>query len=273
MQQQYLHVKSGFYKAIITAVVTTITFAIVAMTLPFSDPLRLQGSNENHSPSLFYDDFSQGIQPSLWQVATWQEHEAQTGTERCFVKDGYLHLVFINDPEKGYLNAAIQTVDEFLYGKWEVRAKPTPVPGVLNSIYTIDWNNRHDNTSESNGTKQEVDIEFLTSSFGPDTGEVHIAVHAHGKKSFNSNPDLKLPFNPSDDFNTWGFEILPDRINWFVNDQPLHTYIFSQYDIVIDAPYQFKMNVWTDSHWIKGPPEAGKECVYLVDWIRFTPAD
>ena len=74
----------------------------------------------------FADEFnSNEIDNSVWQIATWVEHGGQTGTERCFVKDGYLNLVFMNDSEKGYWSAAIQSRDEFLFGRWEARLKPS----------------------------------------------------------------------------------------------------------------------------------------------------
>lgn len=223
----------------------------------------------------FRDDFNDNsIDTSVWQVATWHEHGGQTGMERCYVKDGYLNLVFINDPRKGFLSSAIQTRKEFLYGRWEARLKAADVPGVLNSFYTIDWNNTSDYRSDSNGTKQEIDIEFLTKSFRGAKGEVHLAVHAAGKKSFDTNPDIKLDFNPSADFHVWGFEITPDHIQWFVDDRVLMIYRYKDHGISITAPYQLKLNVWSQSGastWIGGPPVPGKECVYQIDWIKFTP--
>jgi beta-glucanase (GH16 family) len=180
-------------------------------------------------------------------------------------------MIFVNDPEDGFLSAAVQTRDEFLYGRWEARLKPSSVPGVLNSMYTIDWNNTVDNSSTSDGTKEEIDIEFLTFAFGNDTGSVHFAVHAEDKESFQTNPDVPLSFNPSEDFHVWGFEITPEKIEWFVDSTILQTYIYSQNDISITSPYQLKFNVWSAEKWINGPPEANVEAVYLIDWIRFTP--
>jgi hypothetical protein len=227
---------------------------------------------ETYVDELFFDDFDgDQVNTSVWQIATWREHGGQTGTERCYASDGYLNMLFINDSNEGFLSSAIQTRDEFLYGKWEARLKPSDVPGILNSMYTIDWNNTADNSSNSNGTKQEIDIEFLTCTFSETSGEVHFAVHAEGRESFNLNPDLKLDFNPSDDFHIWGFEISTEKIEWFVDEIILHSYVYSENDIAIDAPYQLKLNVWSAEHWINGPPAENTECLYLIDWIKFTP--
>jgi hypothetical protein len=111
------------------------------------------------------DDFNASvIDASVWQVAGWAEHGGQTGAARCYAKDGFLTMEFLNDAAYYaahglYLSSAIQTWGTFLYGRWEARLKPSNVPGVLNSFYTIDW-------GAGSGTKQEIDIEFLTKSFG-----------------------------------------------------------------------------------------------------------
>ena len=198
--------------------------------------VSLTTPTESYSTTLFDDFDSSYINTSRWQVATWSEHGGQTGKERCFAKDGFLHMVFINSSEDGFLSAAMQTREEFLYGRWETRLKPSSVSGVLNSMYTIDWNNTADGSSASNGTRQEIDIEFLTFAFGNDTGSVHFAVHEQDRESFQTNPDVPLSFNPSDDFHIWGYEITPEKIEWFVDSITLKTYEYTQNDISITSP-------------------------------------
>ncbi|MCP4674176.1 MAG: glycoside hydrolase family 16 protein [Deltaproteobacteria bacterium] len=228
--------------------------------------------SDSDGDATFRDDFNgTEVDTGVWQVATWSEHGGQTGTDRCYVEDGNLNMVLINDSSGGILSAAIQTRQEFLYGRWEARIKPSSVPGVLNSLYTIDWDDMSTPGSGSDGTKQEIDIEFLTYSFTEGGGEVHFAVHAEGLESMNTNPDIELPFNPSDDFHVWGFEITPERIDWFVDDTVLLTYEYASNPITIDEPYQLKLNVWTSEQWVNGPPEPDVRSTYLIDWIRFIP--
>ncbi len=230
-------------------------------------------TTEEYSTGTFFDDFEgSSINDTVWQVAGWYEHGGQTSAERCYAENGYLTMKFIND-NGTYLSSAIQTRKEFLYGRWEARLKPSSVPGVLNSFYTIDWNDTSDNSADDDGTKQEIDIEFLTYVFGNNTGKVHYAVHASGLESFNTNPDIDLNFDPSADFHVWGFEITPDHIEWFVDDTTLLTYNYSEHDVKIDSPYQLKLNFWSKEEWINGPPTSGVECVYLIDWIKFVPYD
>lgn len=229
--------------------------------------------DEPHSTASFRDDFNgTAVNETTWQIATWAEHGGQTGRERCYVQDGCLNMVFINDAAAGFLSAAIQTREEFLYGTWEARLKPTAVAGVLNSLYTIDWDDTTTGGSTSDGTKQEIDIEFLSKSFGASSGEVHYAVHASGLASFNTNPDIELGFNPSDAFHVYGFEITPDYISWTVDGAELQRYTYADNAIAINAPYQLKLNVWSQiDSWVGGPPPAGVECIYQIDWIQFTP--
>lgn len=228
--------------------------------------------NESYVTEYFRDDFeSTGVNESIWQVAGWYEHGGQTGAERCYVSGGYLNLVFINDTQEGFLSSAIQTWDEFLYGRWEASLKPSNITGVLNSMYTIDWNNTSDDSADDDGTKQEIDIEFLTKSFTGTDGEVHYAVHEAGKTSFDTNPDVEIGFDPSQDFHTWGFEITPEYIEWFVDDTVLCTYEYAGNDIRINSPYQLKFNFWSAVNWIGGPPVPDTECIYQIDWISFTP--
>jgi beta-glucanase (GH16 family) len=227
---------------------------------------------EEYSPEAFFDDFEgSAIDETKWQIATWSEHGGQTGRERTTVEDGNLKLVLINDASQGVLSSAIQTRDEFLYGRWEARLRASSCDGVLNSMYTIDWDDTSQSGADDDGTKQEIDIELLTKSFTGTDGRIHFALHAAGLDSTDTNPDLLLGFDPSADFHVYGYEITPDGIHWFVDDQVLWSIRYDENPITIDAPYMLKFNFWTGGEWVQGPPPADVECVYLIDWVRFTP--
>jgi beta-glucanase (GH16 family) len=213
----------------------------------------------------FVENFD-SLDTNVWDVGGWKEHGGQTSPKRCFVTNGMLNMVLrFDSATQSILSSAMQTKKTFLYGRWEARLKPSPVTGELNSFYTIDWGG-------GKGTKQEIDIEFLTFEFGKHTGKVHFAVHAAGLKSTETNPDIDLDFNPSDDFHVWGFEITPERIEWFVDGKILSTYKYNENAIKIDSPYQLKLNVRGEQKWIKGPPQADTDCIYQIDWIKFFPA-
>ncbi len=235
--------------------------------------------NEPYVTTAFHDDFEgTEVDETVWQIATWRE-ESQTSRDRCYVQDGRLNLVFVYGGTDAYGHdifngAAIQTWDEFMYGTWEASLKPTGISGVLNSMYTIDWDNMNTDYSDSDGTKEEIDIEFLTKSFTASSGEVHYAVHEAGSDSFDTNPDVPLNFDPSTAFHTYGIEITPQHIRWTVDGNVLREYVYRGNDIRINAPYQLKFNVWSQngpSTWVGGPPPTGTQCIYQIDWISFTP--
>jgi beta-glucanase (GH16 family) len=88
----------------------------------------------------------------------------------------------------------------------------------------------------------------------------------------DTNPDIDLGFNPSDEPHVFGFEITPTQIQWFVDDTILHTYTYSGNPISIDNAYQLKLNVWSQNgQWVEGPPDENVRCVYQIDWITFMP--
>jgi len=227
---------------------------------------------EDYVKEPFVDDFDgAAVDETTWQIATWSEHNGQTGTERVSVENGHLTMVLVNDASLGVLSSAIQTRQEFFYGRWEARLKPSSVPNVLNSLYTIDWDDTSTPGATDDGTKQEIDIELLTKSFTGSNGSVHFALHADGLPSSDTNPDIELGFDPSADFHVYGFDITPEGIEWFVDDQVLWSIKYDENPITIDAPYMLKLNFWTGGDWVLGPPPPGVEAIYLIDWIRFTP--
>ncbi len=205
---------------------------------------------------------------TAWRRASWSQNGTQMSPERCVTNDDGLleQTVLAGNPPQG---GSMQSTAEYLYGRWVARLKPSSVPGVLNSMFTMDWDDLTDDTTDSDGTHQEIDIEFLTYTFGDDTGQVHLAVHRPDHTNHVSE-DIELDFNPSDDFHEWGFDILPDRIDWHVDGEVFFTF---EYDdtITIDGPYELFFNSWTRESWINGPP--AEDAVVQIDWVRFYPFD
>ncbi len=224
----------------------------------------------------FIDTFEAGsIDTNVWQIGTWAEHGGQLSAERTYIENDMLVLAFEYDTEYYdetglFRSSAIQTRrDDFRFGRWEARLRPTDVDGVLPTMYTIDW---RDGGSQ---TRQEIDIEFVTVNISDEYSEVHLAVHGADFSSWDRQ--VQLPFNPADDFHVWGFDITEDRIQWFVDDIVLLEYWYDQQPGVIDAPYSLKFNFWSArlqdggaGHWIQGPPVPNTELYYYIDWVRFT---
>lgn len=249
-----------------------LTVCTLALAMCLAGQSASGAAAENYSTRPFLDEFSgPSIDTGRWVVATWREHGAQTGAERVETRDGLARLTLVYDPDQGILSSAIQTRQEFLYGRWEARLKASNVDGVLNAMFLVDWDNTSTTASSSDGSKQEVDIEFLTRTFRPGRGEVHLAMHAAGRKSWRR--DLRLPFNPSEDFHVWGLDISPTAVEWFADGRSIARYEYVDGDITIDRPYILKILTRSQRKWIGGPPKAGIPSILEIDWIRFTPAE
>ncbi|MCU0664789.1 MAG: glycoside hydrolase family 16 protein [Myxococcota bacterium] len=205
---------------------------------------------------------------TAWRRASWMQNGTQMDPERCATNaKGLLEqTVLAGAPYRG---GSMQTTAEHLYGRWTARLKPSNVPGALNSMFTMDWDDLTTAGVDGDGTHQEVDIEFLTYTFGSGSGSVHFAVHRPDHANYFS-ADIALDFDPSADFHEWGFDILPDRLDWRVDGTVLDTF---KYDatVSITGPYELFFNSWTQVDWIHGPPSS--DAVYQVDWVRFAPYD
>jgi beta-glucanase (GH16 family) len=202
-----------------------------------------------------------------WQVATWVQNGTQMSPARCRT-NGQGHLVQTVLPGEPYRGGSLQSKREFGYGRWLARVRPPKVAGTVNSIFTKDWD---DLTTEvpHDGRKAEVDIEFLTYTFGNGRGQVHLAIHLLNKSPL-WHADVDLDFDPSDNFNVWGFDILPDRVVWHVNGKVIHTWMYTEEDYV-DPGYEMFFNSWTRDVWVLGPPEQAAD--YHIDWVRFHPLE
>lgn len=219
------------------------------------------------SEPAFFDDFDPGWNETQedWLVASWTQNGAQMDPSRCRTNDQG-HLIQTVKAGMPYRGGSLETKPEFGWGRWLARVKPSNVPGALHSIFVKDWDNRKTELLHD-GMKSEVDFEFLTYTFSEGRGKVHIAIHLlHAKPLLGA--DVELDFNPSDDFNIWGFDILPDRVIWHVNGKHIHTWFYTEKDY-IDPAYEMYFNSWTLDEWIMGPPKMDSN--YAVDWVKFYP--
>lgn len=218
----------------------------------------------------FQDDFTPGwdVSQKQWQVATWTQNGAQMSRERCLT-DGKGMLIQTVLPGAPFRGGSLQSTVEFPYGRWEARLKPSSVPGVNNSFFTKDWDDLADPVNKHNarGKKVEIDTEFLTYTFRPGGGKVHLAVHLPNDEN-HFMEDLELGFNPSADFHVWGMDILPDRIRWRVDGRTIKTYLYDRKGLV-DPNYEMFFNSWTKKNWIHGPPTQAAS--YQIDWVKFYP--
>jgi len=237
---------------------------------PAATPRKEYGGGRFAEKPTFEDDFLPGWDKNqnAWYVAKWLQNGTQMEPERCATDDKGLlvQTVLAGNPPRG---GSLSTKTEYRYGRWVGRLKPSAVAGALNSFFTDDWD---DMTSEkgSDGTKFEIDIEFVTANFGPGKkGQVELALHSAFGKKTPYGKVVDLDFNPSDDFHIWGFDILPEAIIWHVDGKEIGAYRCPPGRTVPDIGHELLMNSWTARKWVKGPPKA--DAPYYIDWVRFYP--
>ncbi|MBN2528704.1 MAG: glycoside hydrolase family 16 protein [Deltaproteobacteria bacterium] len=203
---------------------------------------------------------------TLWRRASWTQNGTAMSPDRCIENsEGLLEqTVLEGTPFQG---GSMQSRDEYHYGRWVARLKPSSVPGVLNSMFTMDWDDMTTTDDDGDGTHEEIDIEFLTYTFGANSGSVHFAVHKPPHSNYFVN-DVELNFNPSDDFHEWGFDVLPDKIQWHVDGAVLAQFAFDA-TVSITGQYEMFFNSWTKESWINGPPR--NDAIYQIDWVRYFP--
>lgn len=253
--------------------IMTWTLAATALTAAGCHSLTCDCTDHGAAKPAFRDEFDPGWNETQtdWEIATWMQNGAQMDPARCRANgQGQLvQTVLAGDPPRG---GSLQTNREFGYGRWLARVKPSAVPGVLNSIFTKDWDDLTTDDDNGDGTKFEVDIEFLTYTFKPGGGQVHLAIHARRSDNEGDEPiyaaDPELDFNPSDAYHVWGFDIYPDRVVWHVDGVEIAR-TRPPADVEFNAGYEFFFNSWTRDAWINGPPAA--DAHYHIDWVRFYP--
>jgi len=243
--------------------------AMLSLCAVFLPELSLAGKKYKFAdkPS-FEEDFSKGwnARQTDWKVNGGKQNGTMMSPSRCKANSrGYLVQTVL--PGKPYRGGSMETRGEFSYGRWVARLKTSSVPGVLNSMFTMDWDDRKTPEANNDGSKTEVDIEFLTYTYSRKRGEVHLAVHLPGQENVEV-ADVPLRFNPSTDFHEWGFDILPDRVIWHVDGEEIHKWKGSKSKTLAPA-YEMFFNSWTKPHWINGSPKEAAE--YWIDWIRFYP--
>ncbi|MBN1602843.1 MAG: family 16 glycosylhydrolase [Chitinispirillaceae bacterium] len=251
------------------------SIAVILLTILVMASCEDEGSGSDSSsfekePSLYqefdFEDNGKGYGwHDEWARATWTQNHTQMTVDRAMPEDGKLHIMTTDylQAEPDYagdltaLGGSVQTKNRYLYGKWEARLKPSSESGVVNAFFL--WNDVN---------YQEVDIEFTPYTFGKNTGEVHLAIHAEGRSNHFVS-DVKVDFNPSDDFHVYTIEVYTDRVVWRVDGDLLDEYEYD--DVVkIDTECMALLNGWSStSEWVKGPP--AQTAHYFIDWVKFFP--
>lgn len=210
-----------------------------------------------------YVDFKQGVTNSYFEKADgWSNgscFDCVWRADNVFWADNALNLKIDKDssPEYRYSGAEYRSKDYYHYGYYETSMKAIKNDGVVSSFFTY--------TGPYDGDPwDEIDIEIL----GKDTTKVQFNYYTNGVGNHEFMYDLG--FDASEDFHTYGFEWLPNKITWYVDGKPVYT----AYNDIPKTPGKIMMNTWPGigvDEWLK--PYNGKTpLVAQYKYISFDEA-
>jgi len=154
----------------------------------------------------------------------------------------------------GYCGQIDGKYNSYFYGRYRASMKLSPHKGVVNSIFFY-----------GPGGESEIDIEYLSKE--NDVPQLHLIAHPNNGTPCGgaSHKCYELPFDPAQTFHVYGFDIHPDRIDFFVDEQQvasIHVNIPQKPGVVI-------FNNWAIGDW-PGPAPLLENMMY-VDWAMYEP--
>lgn len=129
-----------------------------------------------------------------------------------------------------YLGGEYRTIDNFLYGRFEVVFKPAQGDGLVSSFFT--YNDQYPNTPWC-----EIDLEVLGRY------EDVCQFNAITNGQLNHLRHQFLNFNPHLDFHTYAFEWTPDYVAWFVDGTEYYRQEGGHVELLTE-PQKIMMNIW-----------------------------
>ena len=163
---------------------------------------------------------------------------------------------------KPYRGGELRTIQDYRYGRFEVRMKSAAGDGVISSFFTY-----RDYWSEGLTGSQhwnEIDWEWLGRY--DDRAQTNLIT----QNEWNHEQLVSVDFNPHDDYNTYAFEWTPDYVAFFVNDDLVRM----DDSYYVDSLYHYQkimMNIWQPTHvdWV-GEFDPDILPVYaFYDWVKY----
>ena len=187
------------------------------------------------------------------------------------VRDGKLLLSAKTSAEseklnlpRGYTHVSgfVRSRSTARFGYYEIRAKLMD-----SSLVSCFWasNHQREEWSEIDCVEMAAGVEEHTNFFRPN---MHYFYGPHSKGSLNKhivNPSrIKIPFDPREEFHTYGFLWTPTKIQWFIDDISVrttpNTHCFQ--------PLFMNINVEANKYFKALPQDDRLPAVYEIDWVR-----
>ena len=165
-------------------------------------------------------------------------------------------------PQKPYRGAEYRTIQNYQYGRFEVRMKSALGPGVVSSFFTIRdyWSEGLSNTSNW----REIDFEGLGNYTNKFQTNIITAYENHHEEL------ITLQFNPHVTFHTYAFEWTPEYINFFI-DGSLIRQDTNEYIASLNTGQKIMMNIWQPIwvEWVGSFDESILPVYALYDWVKY----
>jgi len=170
-------------------------------------------------------------------------------------------LSFVSDliSAKEYKGAEYRTIDEFKYGRFDVRFKPANREGVVSSFFTF-----HE-FSTSTADWGELDVEIV----GRYKNNVQFnAITPYQTFHIRSN---YVEFDPYIEFHEYGFEWTPDYVAWFIDGEEVFRQT-GEHVATLIHPQTIMMNIWNPiyTNWVGYFDDSFLPTVSTYDWVQYS---
>jgi beta-glucanase (GH16 family) len=228
---------------------------------------------------LWQDEFdSSELDSSKWSrippnTADWGNY--MTSDDRCYdLEDGMLYLKGINNPDKEvdarpFLTGGVWTKNKFSfqYGKIEIRAKLESAQGAWPAIWMLAQNNTYGKYPR-NG---EIDLmEHLNfDSIIYQTTHSYYTLELKQKDNPPHHGTVKVDVS---DFNTYGLEWYPDRLDFTLNG--VNTFTYPKVDGVdssqwpYDQPFYLLIDQQLGGSWVGEIDPDQLPVNMIIDYVR-----
>lgn len=217
--------------------------------------------------------------PAKWGYDTgghgWGNNELQHYTrsaENAFVGNGVLTIVARRQPRKGrgYTSARLVSKGkgDFLYGRFEVRAKLPSGRGTWPAIWMLPTDNRYGGWPHSG----EIDI---MEHVGFDPGRVHVTVHtgAYNHAIGTHRTSTTTVDGATDGFHRYRVDWTPDAIRGYIDDALVYSFANEGTGPAawpFDQRFHFLLNIAVGGDWggKEGVDNAAFPARMEVDYVR-----
>lgn len=190
----------------------------------------------------FEEDFS-SLDRSVWSVSSKKLGLGYLEPENVGVENERLQLKI---PSGSFEGGEIESKGLYQYGSYSARIKVADAPSSLTGFFLY----------REPDLENELDIEIHNDP----AGRILFTSYSGGEETNTVRKDL--PFDPTADFHEYRFDLYPDRAEFYVDGELLHSFD----EGLPEDPMNLYVNAWFPT-WLAGNRADG-DSYTLVDWIR-----